>query len=124
MKRSDRGEARREGDRLMNDFKYVYNYENFAYNGTKTNRRDYRRSVRNALGPSSDPAPNVYGALQAAKNLDWLLKDASADRYRIRIEAPNGGILTPTEALADIRQRKENRESDIVAQRSRVVFDQ
>ncbi len=60
-------------------------YEDYAYQGTKTKRRESRRAVRERLGTSSDPAPTIADALDAANSLDWIVSDASSGRFRLLV---------------------------------------
>lgn len=56
--------------------------------GTKIRRKDDRRDVRNALGVSSDPAPSLQQALQAAESLKRIIDMASCGRYGLAIVRP------------------------------------
>jgi hypothetical protein len=71
---------------------------------TATRRREARREVRNALGPSSDPAPGWESSLRAAMHLDGLVQDATG-RYSVRLrDNYTGQYVTPSAALLEGRE--------------------
>lgn len=55
------------------------------HDGTKTRRKDARRSVRNVLGTSSDNAPTLAQALEAADHLKRIIDLASGGRYGLAV---------------------------------------
>lgn len=59
-----------------------------ASDGTKTRSRDARRGVRAALGVSSDPAPTLLQALDAAEQLRRIIDMTSGGRYGLAIVRP------------------------------------
>lgn len=56
--------------------------------GSKGRRKDARRNVRAALGTSSDGAPSLTAALQAAESLRRIIDLASNGRYGLAIVRP------------------------------------
>jgi len=94
----------------------MYDYENFASGGSKTVRKNARREIRNVLGTSSEDAPTLYEAVQAARYLDQLLDYASGGNMRLEVALPSGSsavnrTVTPTEALSYIRDLRASREA-------------
>lgn len=83
-------------------------YEDFAYEGTKTRRREERRDIRTILGTSSDAAPNVHQALRAAEHLSQLLSLATGGAYRLTITDKRGDSLDPWPTLGRVRVNYEN----------------
>lgn len=86
-------------------------YEDFATSGSKTVRKNYRRSIRNTLGTSSEDAPNVYSALRAAEALNHLLRYASGGNMAVLVAIPGEGHVDPVKARLYIEQLKEQREA-------------
>lgn len=89
-------------------------YEDFARDGTKTRRKQLRRSIRMGLGSSTDPAPNVETALDAAFFLDRMLADASGGRFRLLVQdhspmAAQHVLKTPDQAQEAMREAYEAR---------------
>lgn len=77
-----------------------------------TYRRDLRRRVRNALGPSSDPAPGAERTLRAASALRDLLEQATNGEFMLRLEQSPDHVsprraVTFSEAISDVRERGE-----------------
>lgn len=56
--------------------------------GSKTRRKDARRSVRTTLGPSADAAPGLLAALDALDSLRRIVDLASGGRYGVAIVRP------------------------------------
>lgn len=87
------------------------NYEDLAYEGTVTRRKQLRQVVRNTLGPGSDPAPTVRGTLAAADSLKALLDLASGGRYGLAVtdfskQADDPERFIPiSDAIAEVRER-------------------
>jgi hypothetical protein len=84
-------------------------YEDFAYDRTVTRRKTARRSIRAALGTSSDAAPNVHEALIAAVHLDDLLSDASGGLFRVKVYRPGTAeVLRPVAAVTALNALKRH----------------
>lgn len=79
----------------------------FAREGSKGQRREYRRDVRRLLGTSSDPAPDAHDTLDAARHLSMLLDDATSGRFRLTVERRDGSKVRITDALAELRAERE-----------------
>lgn len=60
------------------------------HEGTKTRRREIRRDVRRLLGTSSDGAPTLTQALEAADQLKRIIDLASGGRYGLAIVRATG----------------------------------
>lgn len=75
----------------------------YAETNSRTKRREDRRQVRNTLGNSRDDVPNLWVAVRAAWFLDRIVQAASNGSYTLRIDH-FGDILTPTEALSEIKE--------------------
>lgn len=90
-------------------------WEDFATPGTKTVRKNYRRSIRGTLGTSSDDAPNLYDALRAVEALDHLLRYASGGNMALLVSVPEDAAgarsLGPVKARLYAEALKEVREA-------------
>lgn len=88
-------------------------YEDFAYTGSKTRRKDYRRRIRNILGTSSDDAPTILHALDAARELGALVDVASGGRFGIAVYDMRTKQHRPVhEVKAEIKADEERRYGD------------
>ena len=63
----------------------LYPQPAFPRDGSKTRRREIRRNVRNWLGTSSDDAPTLDSALEAADELKRIIDLASNGRYGLAV---------------------------------------
>lgn len=87
------------------------NYEDLAYEGTVTRRKQLRQIVRNTLGPGSDPAPTVRGTLAAADSLKGLLDLASGGHYGLAVRDFSKAaddperFITIGEAITEVREK-------------------
>lgn len=66
----------------------LYPREAFPKSGTRTRRRDARRDLRRIIGTSSDDAPGLLAALDAAEQLRRIIDMASGGRYGLAIVRP------------------------------------
>lgn len=67
-----------------------------------TYRRQVRQKVRNALGTSSDPAPNPEVAIRALQGMMELLR-YTVPGLQVRLSWPSGEPTTPETVLSEIR---------------------
>jgi hypothetical protein len=61
------------------------NGEDYARDGSKSIRKTLRQKVRQALGTSSDPAPDIRSALRAASDLKQIVDAASGGAYGLAV---------------------------------------
>lgn len=76
--------------------------ESFARAGSKTTRRELRRDVRNSLGNTNDPAPDVLDCLRAARALGPMLSLASDGRYGLYIQDQTGRPVPVENAIKTV----------------------
>ena len=75
-----------------------------AMPGTATRRRELRRLIRNRLGTSRQPAPDLIDTLVTADNLSELLRLASGGQMTLRVQNFNyASTISLREALAVAR---------------------
>jgi hypothetical protein len=72
---------------------------------SKTRRREARRSVREALGTSRDPATGPHAAMRALIYLAMLVTDATGGRFGVYVFDTQGGeYVQPSVAMARLRE--------------------
>lgn len=77
----------------------MFNGPAFPRDGSKTRRREIRRSVRNWIGTSSDDAPTLDSALAAADELKRIIDLASNGRYGLAVVRSTSFNETPQVAI-------------------------
>jgi hypothetical protein len=66
---------------------------------TKTQRREWRKDIRRALGTSGEQPPSPVSVLRAAAQLNNLLQLTTSSRYTIVVQHIDGHTETPSTAL-------------------------
>lgn len=73
---------------------------------TATTRRDFRRQVRNALGTSSDPAPESQQVFRALTAMQPLVVEATNGSFHLVLMTNRDEAVSPYEAMAANRQER------------------
>ena len=71
----------------------------FERDGSRTLRRQLRSSLRNAVGTSSDAAPDAERAIRAAGYLDEILRLATNGQLRLQLLDSRRGATSMSDAL-------------------------
>lgn len=95
----------------VDDGAMTYPYPMQPRDRSATVRRELRRDIRNALGPSSDGAPEGPQVLRAARQMAELLELATNGRYGLMLTDSNGRVRSFTDVMKDERELREARQS-------------